>query len=738
MSNIKKKRLSSLLRRRDSRKQRSARRRRLFETLESRNLLAAVTLNDGNLQITDTNLLANNDVLTVSSDGTTITIKDPSNAIEGGAGTTKVDDNTVTVPVSSLTGSLNVNLGGGTDSLTFSGQITANGGITADAETIVVNPNATLRTAGNISLSAKADDLGSPTLVAKIGTTEVKFPISLDGFYFAKPEAFIDLTGATLHGAAISLTAEASAPLEPTAAQFDAFQGTGVYANSTADIKIENATITADSLTATATSSVTSDLQDKVSPGGNANTDAGLSVVIVDGNARAYISGTSTLNVSGDVTIEAMNTIDIKSSVDGSTENAVGATAAVAVAVADTKAYIGDSASISPGVDSVTVKATTNSSAASSATSTAGGAQENSTEDTKSQQLLANPDGDVATEDGAATSDGEVKFAGAVAVTVVNNDTKAYIHTSGTIASEGNINVISEATDNASATANGSNTGDSATGVGVGVAINVGNVDSIAYLDGSGSLTAGNTIDVSATLQRGDGDGFTASATSGAGASDGVGVAGSLAINVVNTNVDAVVKNSAALSLNNSDLKLTATSATHSETTADAKLEAAGTTGIGASVALFVGNNDSRAQIENGSNLTAAKGVMIEANGAHISTTTATGGAAGGTAVTPVAALAVTMNDTLAKIGTGGLLTTAGDVTIQADQANDATVSAEGAAEGDTAVGAALGLTVAKDTVNATLLRDLTSTGGRINDSGRRGCCHQELSQGWCEGCRRR
>ena len=67
--------------------------------------------------------------------------------------------------------------------------------------------------------------------------------------------------------------------------------------------------------------------------------------------------------------------------------------------------------------------------------------------------------------------------------------------------------------------------------------------------------------------------------------------------------------------------------------------------------------------------------------------------------------------DTHAKIGLGPLTTLTGKVDAKATQTASVSTTAEGAAKGDVAIGAALALTIADHEVSATTLRDL-SIGG--------------------------
>ena len=94
--------------------------------------------------------------------------------------------------------------------------------------------------------------------------------------------------------------------------------------------------------------------------------------------------------------------------------------------------------------------------------------------------------------------------------------------------------------------------------------------------------------------------------------------------------------------------------------------------GVGASVAINVGNNDTHARVDGLAEITGADDLAIAAEGAHEVTSQALGGAAGGTAVTPVVAVTVAQNDTTAILEAGSVLTLGGDLTITASHDNSA------------------------------------------------------------------
>jgi hypothetical protein len=83
-----------------------------------------VTLSGGILTITDANGGTTDDTLTISRNGSNVRIHDPNHTLSAGAGTTQFDANTVDVPLSSITGNIQVNniqvnTLGGNDTLTL-------------------------------------------------------------------------------------------------------------------------------------------------------------------------------------------------------------------------------------------------------------------------------------------------------------------------------------------------------------------------------------------------------------------------------------------------------------------------------------------------------------------------------------------------------------------------------------------------------------------------------------------
>ena len=144
--------------------------------------------------------------------------------------------------------------------------------------------------------------------------------------------------------------------------------------------------------------------------------------------------------------------------------------------------------------------------------------------------------------------------------------------------------ITAKDTDASMAVADGSATGGSA-GVGVAVAINVADVSSRAFLAGNVNLTA-NTLTIEALLPKTT---FSAQATSGAGNSKSVGVAGSLAINVGTADEEATINGGGTVALTVPTVTLHADSITSNSANAGARQTVGASSGIGASVAINVG-----------------------------------------------------------------------------------------------------------------------------------------------------
>src|SRR5882672_3108734 len=248
-----------------------------------------------------------------------------------------------------------------------------------------------------------------------------------------------------------------------------------------------------------------------------------------------------------------------------------------------------------------------------------------------------------------------------------------------------------------------------ATGVSVAVAINVAKVDTTANLAGD-SVTAG-----SASLKALVSDNkFSAEAISGAGDASKTGFAGALAINIGLTSAAATIGHTVTLTGGSGgDVALQAQNHVTNTAKASASQESAGKTGVGASVALNIGETDTNALICGEATLTGAHDLKLGADSINEMTTAATGGSKGGTAVTPVVAISIADNDTNAKLAAlTGTTTLTGALEANASHKGGVDTEATGDTKsGKTGVGISLALSVATDRAFATTARNIDAGG---------------------------
>src|SRR5215203_4846896 len=248
-------------------------------------------------------------------------------------------------------------------------------------------------------------------------------------------------------------------------------------------------------------------------------------------------------------------------------------------------------------------------------------------------------------------------------------------------------------------------------GIGVAVAVVVVVVNTKAYLAHNATFSA-TSVTVEAVAP--GTSTFAATAISGAGGSD-VGVAGSIAVNVVVSNTTAIVDGTDPVTLGGANLALNASSNLDNTASATAKQSAEGnTSGIGVSVAVNVVNDTTTAGLPDGAVVNGAKDLTITANSVDAMTTTAIGGAAGGGTVVFGAQVAISISNvtTTASVGTGADLVLTGKLDAHATQKASVTTTAKGATKGGNAgIGLSLALVVANHVVESILERNVTAAG---------------------------
>src|SRR5438128_5114730 len=194
----------------------------------------------------------------------------------------------------------------------------------------------------------------------------------------------------------------------------------------------------------------------------------------------------------------------------------------------------------------------------------------------------------------ASSSDGSVSVAAAVSINIAFTRSEAWIQDGRAISAGGAVTIKSSANTDAAAGADGTAVASGSDGVGVGAAI------AINYVELTNSSTVGNTtitsngLDIEAVMTSVPTAGgpdvtstMKATANSGAG-SKKTGVAGALALNIVNTqHTDALVPGGANVTAGTGNVTLVAES-TEQDTTSATSTAKAGKTGVGASIALNI------------------------------------------------------------------------------------------------------------------------------------------------------
>lgn len=606
------------------------------------------------------------------------------------------------------------------DAVSLSGQVATQTGLEVNAK-----DGASIAVLSGAAITADAD--GHVTLDSSLIKTVTGDANSLDFLQIHSAE--ISVTDAAITAGTIDLYAHID--LDVTINSASAFGGSLNFSEVlpilNSAVKLDGATLTAtdadlDPAKGDAQLRASSDVTTVLTRGGDGDsdtsTDAGVAVAVIHSDVSVEITNNSSVTAQGDVSVSASNTVNATTTADGTLASSAGAMVAVTTITGSTGATVDhstlDGASISVSATSDR-RATTLAKAAADG-STEGGAGN----DNESEARLKDPNKDGNTSDSAQTGDGSsVDFAATVAVSVLTGDTTVTIDTA-TLTSDAAVAVASSAKAMVSTTADGSFTEDSAPGVGVGVAVGVHIADAKAEILGLNSVTAPGGMAVSATIPESH---FDVTAKSGAsGGSSGLAAAGALAINVTMVDASARLATGATIDLHGGNLTLTATSHTETTATATANVGGGGSTGIGASIAINYAENDTNAVVATNAQLDNVNTLALDATATHKMTTTATGGAEGGTAITPVAALSFATYKTEAKIESdaGGPLVLDGALSLTASNTTDVQTTATGATEssGSAAIGASFGLAINTSAGLASIDRNV-SAGGAVSLTGR-------------------
>ena len=453
---------------------------------------------------------------------------------------------------------------------------------------------------------------------------------------------------------------------------------------------------TTGNLTICASSTVTATATAQSLAIGLLDTDAAVAINDVSSIARANITDAN-LQVGGLLTIAAKNNTTATTTADGGTggATAVGASGALSLVDVTTEATVDGATTINAaGID---ILGTTTSSVNTVGIAAQMGSLNNLISPNISQQLLGTYT--------PGTAGGLVTVAAVVAVSDVNSSTVADLASTGVVTSTGPVNITTQSETDSHAEADGRNVG-AGVGIGAAVGLNLVETDNTASL--GGNLTAPSLLVTSVTPNT-QTNTFSAEAYSGAGAV-GVGVSGAYAQNDVDNNNSALLSPDANAAI---DTSATLDADNVSQSTVNSSgLGLGGILGVGASVGLNIVDNGERAAIEDGATLTGVDSLLFDVDGDHQATTSILSGAAGGTATAAAVGVAVPSGGSEASIGSGSGIVISGPFDMQVNRVSVVNTTVDGEAVGPgVGVGASFGLTGGTEIAEASVNRDLSTTG---------------------------
>ena len=345
-------------------------------------------------------------------------------------------------------------------------------------------------------------------------------------------------------------------------------------------------------------------------------------------------------------------------------------------------------------------------------------------------------------------SGSSVSVAAAIVFNIVTARTIAFLPGVDVVSTNGGIALHSLGNADASATADGKASNGGTATVGAAVAVNLVKVTNQSGADPESNNTSKNGLSAIAEMLTAGASSekkhsFKAQATAGAGGGGTVGVAGAVALNIVDLRTLAMLgadpargpPSVTATDSSTGNIVLKADSSAENEAIAKAHQEGGGgTVGVGASVAINLVNDSTLAGLQDaigsdavalaaGAVLTNVNDVTISATQVEKLTTTAEGGAGpAAVAINPNVAIVIANLVASASIGRGADIGssapatgTHGSIDAVADQSVTSTTSAKGAvtAGSDTDVGIALSLALAivDASADSSSKRDLHAAG---------------------------
>ena len=326
---------------------------------------------------------------------------------------------------------------------------------------------------------------------------------------------------------------------------------------------------------------------------------------------------------------------------------------------------------------------------------------------------------------GGSESSSSFQLVGALGVLYATNQSLALLTTTSPISSTGDTSVIALQDSQISNTGDGSPVGDaSSSGVGVGVGVAVTILHHTAQALVESTLQAASLVVHAMTFT------LDAATTAKAGASYGsIGLAGAIAIQILDVLNEAVLKPLAVVTLGSGTLDLlakilTSTLATTAEVTADSET---GKFGLGAGIAVAVTSIMARAVIESGATLqnqleTDLASISLAASYTGTETTSSKAGGSGGISLIPALALSISsiVVDAIIGLAPAGAepIGVVGDVDVKSDFSMARDSSADATSSGTTAnVGMSLSINILNDKTSSKINRSIRANNIRVSAS---------------------
>ncbi len=430
--------------------------------------------------------------------------------------------------------------------------------------------------------------------------------------------------------------------------------------------------------------------------------DAALALTNITSNATITLGDRTTIITTRNLSVLANNTVTVTTNADGSLVGSAGKGGVVALTELTGSTLVSLNGATNLTANNITSRANSRSTINTSATSTVGGAKAN---DVSTSTDLANND--------ATSSAGGLGLAAAYARTKTAQTTEVIV--SGTVSLTAtrdlllNSDASTAATTNANAGAS-NNGGDSSNGVGVAIALDRSTGLNRVSLENSLTVRAQS---MNASANSTSGDLHSTRATSGVGASNFAG-AGAFASNKLDTRTRAELASEAVLNAAATKLQFSASSQPTliAEATPTTTSDTTPKKGRGASIARNKLNNDTLATLADKSAVVGGGELNVLANSTENITTTSTTGSEGGSSLNAGVGMSVVDSNTLAVIGSGPALNVSGAANVKATHVGNVTSTVDGSAVGQTAArGGSFALNDIDAVVSATVDRELTATG---------------------------